>query len=161
MRITYRLTFDDYYDAAQARNAKDRYIRGGLVLAIAVLLFGAWMRTRNTRAGHIDLVLALLVLVSLPLAGWLSKLSFKKAYRRGATNGANEKFTLEISEEGIQSADSTNREKWLDFSKYSESDNAFIIYRADSIHVILPKRAFDVNDVGNFRQLIKAKLARF
>lgn len=161
MRITYRLTFDDYYDAAQARNAKDRYIRGGLVLAIAVLLFGVWMRTRNTRAGHIDLVLALLFLVSLPLAGWLSKLSFKNAYRRGATNGTNEKFTLEISEEGIQNADSTNREKWLDFSKYSESDNAFIIYRADSIHVILPKRAFDVNNVGNFRQLIKAKLARF
>jgi len=58
----------------------------------------------------------------------------------------NQEFSVDISEEGIQSADSTDRGQWPRFSNYSESKNPFVICQADSIHVIVPKRAFDVND---------------
>jgi hypothetical protein len=136
-------------------------VRRGLVLAITVLLFVAWTRAGNARAGHIDLLLALLVLVSLPPAQWMNERSFKKAYGRGVFQRANKECTLEISEEAIQSADSTNREEWSHFSKYSESKNAFIPYTADSIYAIFPKRTFDTNGMDTFRRLIAAKLARF
>jgi hypothetical protein len=161
VRITYRLAFDDYYDASQEQNAKARQVRQGAILAIAVLLFGAWIRTGNTRVGHVYLALALLLVVALPLAKWLSKRSFKNPYERGATKRSDNELTVEISEDGIQGSDSTNREEWLHFSKYSESNDAFILYQVDSVHVILPKRSFDINGLDSFRRLIKGKLARF
>jgi hypothetical protein len=113
-----------------------------LFAALLPMLFAIWMRTGTALFG----LLALLLLSSLFLAWWIGKRSFENAYRKGATKGANQEFSVDISEEGIQSADSTDRGQWPRFSNYSESKNPFIIYQADSIHVIVPKRAFDVND---------------
>jgi hypothetical protein len=112
------------------------------LLRFLPMLFAIWMRTGTALFG----LLALLLLSSLFLAWWIGKRSFENAYRKGATKGANQEFSVDISEEGIQSADSTDRGQWPRFSNYSESKNPFIIYQADSIHVIVPKRAFDVND---------------
>jgi hypothetical protein len=80
--------------------------------------------------------------------------------RRGVSTGSNKEVSVEISDEGIQSADSASRDEWSHFSKYSESKNAFIVYKGDCIYVILPKRAFDIDGVDRFRMLIEAKLPR-
>jgi hypothetical protein len=118
------------------------------------------MRAGNPSARHVYLLLASLVLVSLLLAQWVSKRSFLNAYRRGVSTGSNKEVSVEISDEGIQSADSASRDEWSHFSKYSESKNAFIVYKGDCIYVILPKRAFDIDGVDRFRMLIEAKLPR-
>jgi hypothetical protein len=108
MRIGYRLSFDDYYDASRVRNAKSRHLQQGVISVASLMLFATWMRTGTARFG----LLALLALSSLFLAWWIGKRSFENAYRKGATRGANQEFTVDISEEGIQGADSTDREEW-------------------------------------------------
>lgn len=161
MRIIFRLEFEDYYDAAQARSARDRRVRQVAVLAVVALLLVAWMRAGNSRGGYVYVLLALLLLLSIPLAQWVSKRSFLNALRKDASTGPNREFSVEISKEGIQSADSAYRDDWSHFSKYSESNGAFILYQEDSISAILPKRAFDVDGADGFRRLVEAKLPRF
>jgi hypothetical protein len=160
VRITYLLSFEDYFDAAQARNRKGRKAYQAILLVTAALLFGAWIRTGSTQRGHVCALLALLLLGCLPLTNWIRKRSFGSAYRRGAANAVPKEFTVEISEEGLQYDGSAIREEWSKFSKYSESGNAFILYQADSIHAIFPKRAFDITGVSTFRRLVQSKLAR-
>jgi YcxB-like protein len=160
VKITYRLSFYDYFDAAQARDAKGWKARGLILLAVAAALFGVWIGTRKTQNGYVYVLLSLLLLGSLALANWLKRRSFKKAYVRGAVSTAPKDFTAEISEDGIQLDGSASREEWSHFSKYSESINAFILYQADSIYAIFPKRSFDTNAMNTFRRLVQAKLAR-
>ena len=160
MRVTYRLAFEDYYDAYQARTAKRRRVRELLLLAITVLLCAAWIRTENRRVGQGYLVLGVMFLLSLPAARWLNKISFENAYRRGASDSSGKEFTVDISEDGIQVPHTPHKENWSCFSKYSESGSAFILYRSSSIHAILPKRAFEAGDIDSFRRLLRGKLAR-
>ena len=162
MKITYRLTFEDYDDAARARNAKDRRIRAGAALGMSVLLFGYWMASgRNAQVGHAWLLLATFVVVIYLLFRWIDKLRFRKAYQRGSEGGFDRnELIVDISEDGIKSSEASNIEEWSYFSKYSESNNAFILYRANSIHAIFPKRAFDVDGMDSFRRLLQAKLGR-
>jgi hypothetical protein len=95
------------------------------------------------------------------LARWIDKLRFRNSYRKGAIPGVGSKeFTVDISEEGVQGPEAQTKEKWSHFSKYSESDNAFILYQGNSIHAIFPKRAFDVDRMDRLRQLLRTKLGR-
>ncbi len=162
MRITYRLAFEDYYDAARARDAKGVRIRAGAALGMSVLLFGYWMASgRDARVGRACLLMVAFAVVVYLLARWIDKLRFRNSYRKGAAPGLDGKeLTVDISEEGVQGPEAQNKEEWLHFSKYSESDKAFILYRANSIHAIFPKRAFDVDGMNSFRQLLRTKLER-
>jgi hypothetical protein len=162
MRITYRLTFEDYCDAARARNAGHWRSRAGVTLAVSVLLCGYWMASgRNVRVGRTCLLIVALLVVVYLLTGWLRNLRFRNSYRKGAEPGFDGKeFTVDILEEGIQSPDTPSKEEWSQFSKYSESNNSFILYRNNSIQAIFPKRAFDVDGMNSFRRLLQEKLGR-
>jgi hypothetical protein len=159
--ITFRLESEDYFDAAQARSAIGRRVRQAGVLTTLVLLFVVLKPTTNVRNGTAFLLLAVLLLGIQRLATWLERRSLKNAFKRGDSDAESREITVEISEQGIQSTDLRTSQEWSGFSKFSESNNAFILYEADSICAILPKRAFDAEGIDRFRRLIQTKLKRF
>ena len=162
MKITYRLTFEDYYEAARARNAKDGRIRAGAALGMSVLMFGHWLASgRNAQVGYAWLLIAAFAVVIYMLFRWIDKLRFRNAYQRASEGDFDgNEVIVDISEEGIQNPKTSSREEWSYFSKYSESDNAFVLYRANSVHAICPKRAFDADGMNSFRRLLQVKLGR-
>jgi hypothetical protein len=163
MRITFHLAFEDYYDAAQVLNASNRRISGVAVIALAVVLGVVWMRVPNVTGGHHHFLLAsllLMLLASFPAVRYLSKLSSARAYRKARGDKAGKEFTVDISEDGIQSLDPPQKDEWSRFSKYSESAGAFILCRETSVYAILPKRAFDREGIDSFRRILGAKLPK-
>jgi len=158
MRITYRLAFEDYYEASQARSAKSRLVWQCAILAMAFLFSVAGMRQASTRVR--DFSIAAVVLASIPALGWLQRLSFKDAHRRAVDAGSEKEFSVDVYEDGIQVVGTANKQEWPYFSTYAELAGAFILYRLNTIEAILPKRAFDLDGVNNFRKLLKANIAR-
>jgi hypothetical protein len=163
MRISFRLALEDYYDALQVSRARNRRIRGIAVFTMAVVLAVVLMREPNVPGGHpiIALVCLLVILLgSIPTFSWLERRSFKNSDNKGAASYPDRELTIEISETGIETVNSVHRDEWSRFSKYSESDNAFILYRDNTIYSILPKRAFDSEGISSFRRILEAKLSK-
>ena len=161
MRTTFRLAFEDYYDAEQARNAKNRYVTTFAILAMTLLLGLVLMRQPVTQGGHplVALVLAFLVLVGAVRAvRWLDKRSFERSFNRDANDA--KVCTVDISESGIELLDPPQRDEWSSFSKYSESDKSFILYQGTSVYAIFPKRALHLEDVEHVRRILNARLPK-
>jgi len=162
MRITFNLTTEDYYDAAQARNKRNRRISGVVALATAFVIIALWIRGPDVESGHKYLSLGLFLIMFFgifPASKWIEKYSFRHALKNAEYN-QNKELTIDISDTGIQSLDSPQREDWSRFSKYSETVSSFILYQADSIHAIFPKRAFDPESINSFRRILDAKLPK-
>jgi hypothetical protein len=48
--------------------------------------------------------------------------------------------------------------KWAAYTKFRETPNLFMIYRGARTFSMIPKRAFTVSQLGEFRELISNKL---
>jgi hypothetical protein len=163
MRSTFHLGLDDYYDAAQARNAKNRRIANSAVLLIILLLGLVWFRTPTPKGGHpvSALVLASLLLIGVMRAtSWLGKLYFERSFDSAANHETSKVYTVDISEDGIELLDPPQKDEWSSFSKYSESDRSFILYQGASVCAILPKRSLGPQDVDQIRRILGARLSK-
>jgi YcxB-like protein len=99
-------------------------------------------------------------LVFLPeVVGWLNKLHFKYANTRAFHAGPGKEFSVDIQEDGIQAVGVPNKQEWSYFSSYSESAQAFILYRSIPSKLFLPKCAFNPDSLNSFRQILKANIA--
>lgn len=161
MRITYRLTCDDYYEAAQTSKRERRWISFSAFLSLWVMLVFASIRSRGVHSEPVYAVFGFLLVLFVVLdrlAVWLGKVFFMRACARKA-DSLDKEFIVNISESGISKPDSLTSEDWSSFSKHKESANDFVLYRSNLIYVILPKRAFALDDLDTFRRLLKTKLA--
>ena len=162
MTITFRLTLEDYYDAGRQFHARKRRLRGSIALGMSIFLFARWMVSgRSARAGFVHLLAIAIIAMIYLFVGWSDRASFKRKWKRAETGAGNAELTVNISEEGIQGASLSERTAWSSFSKYSESNSAFVLYRAGSIDSIFPKRAFDIDGIANFRRLLEKQLQNF
>jgi hypothetical protein len=51
---------------------------------------------------------------------------------------------------------------WSDYLKWKEGRSLFLIYMSDNLYQVIPKRFFaSEGEVGAFRELVKAKVARY
>jgi len=105
--------------------------------------------------------IALIVLIGVPAAQLIYDFFLKKRYAKVvAKSGSKMNSILEIYESGIQRPDSSVKVEWPYFSSYSESANDFVLYHANMIDTILPKRAFESQDVEKLRQILNANISR-
>jgi Na+/proline symporter len=161
MRIRYRLTPDDYYDASRVRSKKQRLLRRSAILLICIILGALWMRQSGLRGAFAFALLVVFILLSEFAGARLGRFYFKRALRQGAKDSSGTEFTVDILEEGIQPLGTSALDKWSDFSHYSELPSAFVLLGKDSIEAIFPKRAFDADGIRNFRRILKSRVARF
>lgn len=163
MRLSYRLTIDDYYDAGQARNRKNRRVSKVAAVAMVVAISLALIRGLNVQVGHKYLSLGLFLIVFFgifPASRWIEKLLFRRALKKTGDKSTNE-YVVDISENGIRFLDQPQEDDRSHFSKYSESPSSFILYQEDSICAILPKRAFNPEGIDSFREILSAKLPNY
>jgi hypothetical protein len=161
MRVTYFLNFEDYYNASQEHGAKARGVSRCALLAMAALLGVVMMRSASASVwrDYLSLGLVIVLLVFLPQAvRWLNKLYLRYANTRASRADTGKKISVDIEENGIQVVGVPNKQEWSYFSNYSESAQAFILYRSNTIEAILPKRAFDHASLSSCRQILKANI---
>ena len=86
-----------------------------------------------------------------------TRLLTRRSFRE--TRGFNNTFTV-ISETGIDSSSPTGstQSTWSAYTRYVESRNLFLLYRAPHVFSLLPKRAFAPGEEESFRGLLNAKL---
>ena len=114
------------------------------------------------QGGHKYLSLGLFLVVFFGLFvafRWVEKLLFRNASKKTGANSTTE-YTVDISENGIYLLGPPQQDDWSHFSMYSESTSSFILYKGNTIHAILPKRAFDPGGIDSFRQILSGKLPK-
>ena len=126
---------------------------------MSVFLFARWMVSgRSAGAGFAHLLAIAIIAMIYLFVSRSERASFVRKWKRSETGAGDAELTFNISEEGIQGALTPENTAWTSFSKYSESKNAFFLYRAGSIDTIFPKRALGVDDINRFRRLLREKL---
>jgi hypothetical protein len=161
MRVTYCLNSEDYYDASQVSTAKARWVSRCARLAMVVLLGVIIMRSPGASVwrDYLSLGLVIVLLMFLPQAvRWLNKLYLRYANTRASRADTEKEISVDIEEGGIQVVGVPSKQEWSYFSNYSESAQAFILYRSNAIEAILPKRAFSRDSLSSCRQILEANI---
>jgi hypothetical protein len=164
MKIIYRVSEEDYVGARDlfVANEKPFYRRvsrrampwtGGLLLILAILFAVGPQRNLNLALVNVAIGTYLLY------CGFAIHRYFRRAYRKDQRFQYD--FTLDASEEGIHVVTPTSESemKWATFVRYLESDKIFMLFIADLLFIVVPKRAFASGEVDQFRDLLRRNLA--
>jgi hypothetical protein len=164
MRIVYRITEEDYMGAHAlfAANETPRYRRASRRLL-------PWLG-----GGLLLIQLAYLIVVPNPnpvvwgvgsLGGvyfLYCSVALRRYFRRRFRNDRRfqHDFTADISGEGIHivTPSEDSRVKWSAFIRALESDKIFMLFHAEWIFSIFPKRAFDPVGLEQFRELVRSNI---
>jgi hypothetical protein len=156
----FRLTEAEFLDAQRLNFARgkgrttDLLLRASAVLPLAVAVVAGVL-------GQLVLALVMVVLAGLLAAyRWmLVPRSWRKLYREDS-RWAHE-IQIAPSEGGIRlDSPITHADvSWDAFERYVESDRMVLLYQAEGGVNILPKRAFEADELGRFLDLVHRKLA--
>lgn len=126
---------------------------GGFLLVLAVVL--VVVPQRNPNLALVNAAIGAYLLY----CGFAIHRYFRRAYRKDQR--FKHDFTLDASEEGIHVVTPTSESdmKWATFVRYLESDEIFMLFIADLLFVVVPKRAFGLGEVDEFRNLLCRKIA--
>jgi len=163
MKIVYRITEKDYMEAQDLFVANEPWYRrisrrllpwlGGLMIAIQVVYL-----TTTSDNNPALVLLGLLVGLYLLYCGFALRRYFRRRYR--TDKRYQHEFTAEVSEEGVkvQSENAQSQMKWSTFTRFLESDNIFMLFHAEWVFNIFPKRAFTPEETAEFRELARRSI---
>jgi hypothetical protein len=166
VRISYRITREDYIDAQKLHRSKSprAFVRAivllGKVLAgvgfLTLLVLAAVDRDRNLWSNLAPLIIllaagALVMLVGVPF-------SWRRSYAKDPR--LQHEITADISEDGIhlESSDFDSILKWGLYFRFLESDRVFLLYQTNRMFNLFPKNAFAPGEIEEFRELVRRKL---
>lgn len=159
VETTYQCTLDDY---KEAMHSHVRSPLGSDVVAICglvLIVFGVGVVLIHGFSAPVVALISGGVLATMPVAlrrlwaVWIKKDFYKHP-------GFSETVHVWADGEGIRmESDLGRREtKWPAFTRYSETDNLFILYEGARLIRVLPKRAFVTEHVSAFRELLASKV---
>ena len=165
MRIVYRISEEDYMGARDLFVANERpYYRrlsrrlmpwlGGFIL-IAQLVYLAEVPGRDPVLVGIGFLIGLYLLY----CGFAMRRYFRLRYRKDRR--FQNDSTADISESGIHIVTPTDdcQMKWASFVRFLESDNIFMVFNAEWIFHVFPKRAFAPGEADEFRDLLRRNVS--
>lgn len=164
MKIVYRITEQDYMEARDLFVANEPWYRrrsrwlmpwvGGLLIALQVL----YIITVPDRNPAIP-AFGFLIGIYLLYCGFAIRRYFRRLYRNDKR--FQHDFTAEISEDGIHivTPNAETQMKWSNFIRILESDTIFMLFHAEWIFNIFPKRAFDPSEVPQFRDMAQRNIS--
>ncbi len=158
LQIRYEITPSDHLEMLRVRFGLGARL-GKILIGIAGILLGM---LGYRFFGHTwNVVVALFVgLTTAQL--FMPYIIHRRIYRRNLR--LFEMRTVTFSDEGVKSEKATTgsvEAKWSSFEKFKETKNLFLTYQTKDVVSIVPKRAFsNLDDIGQFRNLLASKLPR-
>jgi hypothetical protein len=129
----------------------------GLLMVVSILANLAFnpetvKLTRSIPMLFFGLFLVFLTTIFIPL-------SVRRAYARDKR--LHEEFVADITDSGIgiSSPNSRSQTNWSAFLRWFESKNLFVLYHSPQLFNTFPKRAFTIEQIEEFRSLLRQKLA--
>jgi hypothetical protein len=164
LKIVYRITEEDYVGAHDlfAANEMPLYRRVSRLLlpwvgAIILLMQVAHLIVVPNRNPAV-LGFGFLVGFYFLYCGFALRRYFRRRFRNDRR--FRHDFTAEISDEGIHitTLSEDSQVKWSSFIRALESDKIFMLFHAEWIFSIFPKRAFGPGGVDQFRELVRCNI---
>jgi len=163
MKITYRITPEEYGDAQRAHLSSKAWWRwkNRITLAGAILMLALSILTTIVDPAMGVMVRPGIIFFSLCLAFLLlryTNLLWRWQYNK--IDALKRGFTSEIGDEGIVSNSEAARGdiKWISFIRWYESKTLFLLYQQPRLFNIYPKRAFGPGELDEFRDLLQRKI---
>jgi len=167
MKISYRITLEDFIDAQKLHRSKSpkAFVRavvliGKMLVGVSVLVLIVLAAVARDRKLWSDLapLIILLALWSLALLVWVP-FNWRRCYAKDRR--LQQEFTADLSEDGVhlQSLDFDANLKWSLYLRLLESDRVFLLYQTNRMFNLLPKAAFGQGEIEEFRQLARRKLS--
>ena len=166
MHLTYELTADDYRRALIAyrnRNFLTRWV--AVLLAFLLTPLGAiqiylvfttpdqsWLRWA--------LPLTTFTIAALLFIQWGAPyLNAKRQFRN--TPSSQGQIELDVQDVGLRfrSVSTDGLVSWKGYIKWIEDERVFVLFSSPQIFVLIPKRAFDADQLHAFQQSLRQKIA--
>jgi len=166
MEVTYQLTVDDFRRAIKAYRTRTTFLRWSFRVGAGVMVLafagGITVLVLEPHGNTVKNLLPLLVLCALwSVFIWAAPhLSARRQFR--GSPSANSPITLEASDAGLhfRSAHGDSRVDWSAYVNWLEEEKVFAIFPNPRIFVALPKRAFNADQISEFRKLLHQKIKR-
>lgn len=155
-KLEHNITLDDYIEANKVyiRTSKFNYY-GHWVLGILALIFGViGVLINPNRIEGYGAILCGIYFVSAPT--FLYRRRMEKKWK--SEPSISEPLVVTITEDEIivKSPYEEGITKWKAFTHYIETKNLFLIFRQQNVFNVVPKRAFENQDMENkFRNLLQ------
>jgi hypothetical protein len=167
-QIPIQLTLADL-QAAQRLHIRAVSLRTLLYYALFLTVVGAFFSWSLPRHAPTD-ILAALVTVTLVGTAFLAALNLISRWfilpiraRRIFNQQKNLQRPYRVSwdAESVQTSSASGNSKipWVDFLKWRESKQLFLLYRSDVLFQMYPKRCFTPEQIDEFRLLAKRNIA--
>jgi hypothetical protein len=166
MKISYRISREDYVDAQKLHRAKSpRAFVRALVLAgkvltgiglLTILVLAAVGRDPRVWSNLAPLVFLLAAWAFVMLL-WVP-FNWRRSYAKDPR--LQQEIAADISEDGIhlESPVFDSKVKWGIFVRFLESDRVFVLYQTNRMFNLFPKAAFAPGEAEEFRNLLRRKL---
>ena len=166
VKIAYQLTPDDYYRGLLAFRAvkvwrrwliRSSYVIVGLTIPISLLVVVFHPRPEDLNVGYVGLAFAALWFAFMIGGPWLSA-------RRQFKGSPSAQFPveIEISDEGLSlhSAYSDSKVSWSAYVGWGENKHTVVILPQPRIYFPIPKRAFTLEQLDEFRDILRRNVGK-
>ena len=168
MPLEYRLSLKDYQEANQAHYKSQRFwyfLIWGLSLLMILLgivyTFASFI-TLGFIGSLIKGTFSLFIgIFFCPYFNLFQGYFITRAWR--SQPSLREAMNLNITQEGLDCKAETYESKvqWQIFVKFLETKNVFMLYQAEALFNIIPKRAFNSDEeIEEFREILSAKIRK-
>ncbi len=157
--INFFLQWEEYFAAQEFFRRHRQRLSPSLIIGTLLIVFGAILFLLGDLfffAADV-LVIGIIILLAAPL---VRRLVSKRKWRREPFYHAEHEVTF--SEDGIyfRMGQTESNLNWMYYQRWVESPEGFLLVYGNDSFNLLPKRAFgDEKLVGDFRTLVKKKLA--
>jgi hypothetical protein len=161
MEVNYQLTVDDFRRAIKVYRTRTPFLRWtvrfGIGFAILVLATGVILLILAPHGGAFQNLMPLCILFMFWITiMWASPYLSARSQFRGSPS-AKAPITLDVSDAGLQfrSQHTDSKVDWSAYVKWLEEKAIFAIFPNPRVFIVIPKRAFTVDQVSEFRELLR------
>jgi hypothetical protein len=168
MQVTYQLTPDDFYQGMlvwRSRRKWQQWVRWiAYIAVILVLLMGVLLLllNRNTDPGKVRSACVAILFAGVWLAvmwggPWLS---LRRQFRNHPVSQSP--MTLNTSEAGLEfhNPHVDSKVAWSAYVGWGEGKSVFVVMPQPRIFIVIPKRAFTEEQVGEFREMLRRNIVQ-
>lgn len=161
MKLEYRLTLNDYLEAAQVTYNSWRFLKFGLwVVSIFIVIGGIFdiIKRPYQLYSYFTLIFGICF---IPCIQFFMRRGVIDAWKNPA-NMMQETITMDISEEvlSVKTSSVEAQIKWQIYTHFVETPNLLIVYLSSRVYYIFPKRAFSSEEQLSFRELLSRKVRK-
>lgn len=161
MKLEYRLTLNDYLEAAQVTYNSWRFFKFALWGSSIFIVISAIFEIIR-RPYHLPNYLYLIIgICGIPCIQFSMRRGVIDTWKN-PSNMMQEPITMDITEEmlGVKTSSVQAQIKWQIYTHFVETPNLFIVYLSSRVYYIFPKRAFSSEEQLSFRELLIRKVRK-